>query len=286
MSDRLEDRRTSLIWVHSSIDDMTNLSPNAMRVYMHLVRRANGQGVAWPSYQSVGDHCFSSISDKPATRKSFARSAIDQLIEAGLIRKEERIREDGSQTSNAYVLVNPDPSTPVLNKHPHANEGTPRAYKAPVEGNSIEGNPNKKDDEDNARARGDAAVFKAWTENIPGTMTPILSERLHDLTDECGERAVIHGIVASVEAGARNFNYIAKCARNHAAGVEPATRHIEHRRQHNGKGKQGFGAGSQPTDGGDHIELDPEIQRRMDEQRERRKAEGSTYFNRTNLQLS
>jgi hypothetical protein len=76
------------------------------------------------------------------------------------------------------------------------------------------------DDDDNARKGGDGAVFKAWAENIPGTMTPILSERLHDLTDECGIPAVIHGIVASVEAGARNFNYIAKCARNHAAGKE------------------------------------------------------------------
>jgi hypothetical protein len=151
MSDRLEDRRTQVLWVHSSIDDMTNLSPNAMRVYMHLVRRANGKGVAWPSYQSVGDHCFISVSDKPATRKTFARNAIDQLIEAGLIRKEERLREDGSQTSNAYVLVNPsESSTPMPIKHPHAYEGsphadisTPHAYKASNEGIPLEGNTNE-----------------------------------------------------------------------------------------------------------------------------------------------
>src|SRR6187549_2505188 len=101
MSDRLVDGRTGPLWVHSSIDDMTNLSPNALRVYMHLVRRADKNGVAWPSYQTIGDHCFASVSEKPATRKTFARNAIDELIAAGLIRKEERVRDDGGQSSNA-----------------------------------------------------------------------------------------------------------------------------------------------------------------------------------------
>lgn len=152
MSDRLVDERTQLIWVHSSIDDMTDLSPNAMRVYMHLVRRADAKGVAWPSYQKIGDHCFASVSEKPATRKTFARNAVDELIAAGLIRKEVRIREDGGQSSNAYTLINP--STGVLlstggayKGMAHAKLSTPRAYQAPEdntnEGNPIEGNPFK-----------------------------------------------------------------------------------------------------------------------------------------------
>jgi hypothetical protein len=154
MSDKLFDGRTQLIWVHSSIDDMTNLSPNAMRVYMHLVRRADKSGVAWPSYQKIGDHCFSSVSDKPATRKTFARNAIDELIEAQLIRKEERIRDDGGQSSNAYTLVNPSMgvllSTGGAYKgRGHADIDTPRAYQAPEdntnEGISNEGTPFKVD---------------------------------------------------------------------------------------------------------------------------------------------
>lgn len=223
MSDKLIDARTQLIWVHSSIDDMTNLSPNAMRVYMHLVRRADKNGVAWPSYQKIGDHCFASVSDKPATRKTFARNAIDELIEAGLIRKEERIRDDGGQSSNAYILVNP--SMGVLLSTGGAFISTPRAYQAP-EDNTNEGNPIK--DDDNARAKGDEAVFTAWAENVPGTMTPILAEKLHELIDECGAPSVIHGIVVAVEAGARNYKYIAACARNHAQGNE-APQRAQHR---------------------------------------------------------
>lgn len=216
MSDKLIDARTQLIWVHSSIDDMTDLSPNAMRVYMHLVRRADKNGVAWPSYQKIGDHCFASVSDKPATRKTFARNAIDELIEAGLIRKEERIRDDGGQSSNAYILVNP--SMGVLLSTGRAYEDTPRAYQAP-EDNTNEGNPIK-DDDDNAQARGDEAVFTAWAKNVSGVMTPILAEKLHELIDECGVLSVLHGITAGVGAGARNYNYIAKCARNHAQGID------------------------------------------------------------------
>lgn len=144
MGDRLEDERTQVLWVHSSIDDMTNLSPNAMRVYMHLVRRANADGMAWPSYQKIGDHCFASVSDKPATRKTFARNAIEELIAAELILKEERVRDDGGQSSNAYILANPKPSMGVLLSTGGAYKGMARAYQAP-ELNTIEGTPIKKE---------------------------------------------------------------------------------------------------------------------------------------------
>lgn len=216
--------RSLPLFVHSTIDDLTDLTPNAMRVYMHLTRRADADNVAWPSYQAIGDHCFKSVSDNPATRKSFARKAIDDLIEAGLVSKQAREREDGGQTSNGYALATIETTVPPMPiKHPpmpismDVPISTPHAYKAPKI-TPIEDTPI--DDEDNAR-KAHGSVFKAWSENIPGTMTPILGDKLHELIDECGPPAVIYGIVASVESGARNFKYIAACARNHAAGKEP-----------------------------------------------------------------
>lgn len=214
--------RSLPLFVHSTIDDLTDITPNAMRVYMHLTRRADADNVAWPSYQAIGDHCFKSVSDNPATRKSFARKAIDDLIEAGLVSKQAREREDGGQTSNGYALATIEMAAPpVPIKHPpmpismDVPISTPHAYKAPKitpnEDTPID------DDEDNAR-KAHGSVFKAWSENIPGTMTPILGDKLHELIDECGPPAVIYGIVASVESGARNFKYIAACARNHASG--------------------------------------------------------------------
>lgn len=217
------------LFVRSEIDDMTDLTPNAMRVYMHLARRADASGVAWPSYQAIGDHCFKSVSENPVTRKSFARRAVDELIAAGLVSKEAREREDGGQTSNGYKLspvdskVDPMPidtgmliDTPMLTAHPPMPIDTPHAYKAP-NNTPIEDTPNSKPDGDSARARmGD--VYGVWSRNIPGMMSEILGEKLADLVQECGEPSVIYGIEASIEANARNFKYVAACARNHAAG--------------------------------------------------------------------
>ena len=215
-----KDQRALPIFIHGVIDDMTDLPPNAMRVYMHLARRADADGFAWPSYQAIGDHCFKSISDNPSTRKSHARNAIDDLIEAGLLSKHAREREDGGQTSNGYRLSTVDSvAPPMLNRQDPCLSST--------KDTPIEVTPFKRsDDDDNAREREQkhGAVFTAWAENIPGTMTPILADKLHDLIDECGPASAIYGIITGVEAGARNFKYIATCARNHAQGKEPPSR--------------------------------------------------------------
>ena len=84
---RLVDKRDLPIFIHSTIDDMTDLSPNAMRVYMHLARRADKSGVAWPSLQSIGDHCFKSVYKHPDSRRKHAIAALDELIQAKLIHK-------------------------------------------------------------------------------------------------------------------------------------------------------------------------------------------------------
>lgn len=55
-------------------------------------------------------------------------------------------------------------------------------------------------------------------------MSEILGGKLADLVDECGEPSVIYGIEASIEANARNFKYVAACARNHAAGKDAPTK--------------------------------------------------------------
>lgn len=214
------------IFVNSSIDDMTDLTPNAMRVYMHLVRRADGDSVAWPSYQAIGDHCFKSVSDNPVTRKSFARRAVDELIAAGLLNKEAREREDGGQSSNAYKLTPVDSKRdpmPIKHGGAYRHGGVP-IKQAPcllsTKDTPIEDTPNYKPDGDSARARM-GGVYDVWARNIPGMMSEILGSKLADLVDECGEASVIYGIEASIEANARNFKYIAACARNHASGKPP-----------------------------------------------------------------
>lgn len=103
MSIELRDERSVPIFIHSAVDDMTTLSPNAFRVYAHLSRRAGSNNRAWPSYQTMGDHCFSTVYSNADVRKRHAIAAVKELIEAGLIRKAER-KNALKQLTNLYVL--------------------------------------------------------------------------------------------------------------------------------------------------------------------------------------
>ena len=144
MSNQVEDRRKLPIFIHSVIDDMTDITPNTMRVYMHLTRRAGKDGFAFPSYQSIGDHCFGSVSDNSSTRRSMARKAIAELIFHKLIEKRARIAEDGDSDSNGYILL--DVGVPIdtgmPNKHtgvPNKHTGVPIGTKdTPIEGTPLE----------------------------------------------------------------------------------------------------------------------------------------------------
>lgn len=271
----------------SQVWEQASVGGSELLVLLALADYANDDGTSiYPSMPAIAEKSRLSVDQ--------ARRVIHKLTKQGVIELVEQGGwVNGRNRSNEYRIVLD--ARGVLASYKGGTctgtRGGTRAgastVLAPVqEDPSLEPSvkPNT-DDDDNARARGDAAVFKAWAENIPGTMTPILSEKLHDLTDECGVPAVIHGIVASVEAGARNFNYIAKCARNHAAGVEPAKQASggDYRRHRNGTSRQDNRAGSRQDNGGDTVKLDPDIQRRMDQLRLRRQAEGSAFYNRENL---
>lgn len=94
------------IFVHSEIDDL-GLTTNAFRVYAHLARRAGKDNVAWPSYSTIGEHCFRASYPKAqeATLRRRAIEAVSELKERGLIEVEQRRRDDQGHTSNAYRLL-------------------------------------------------------------------------------------------------------------------------------------------------------------------------------------
>lgn len=185
---KLHDARKLPIFIHSQIDDMTDLTPNAMRVYMHLARRADKNGVAWPSYKSIGDHCFKSVSDNPATRKSFARKAIDDLVAAGLIERRARKDEDGSHSSNDYILLDPmSIDTPMLNKHTPMPIDTPLCListkDTPSEDTPIEGEREGERGAALAPAHHPAVqVFREVWQRYPSkAQMPIIAQAVEDM---------------------------------------------------------------------------------------------------------
>ena len=223
------------IFVHSTIDDMTNPTPNALRVYMHLARRAGRDGVAYPSYQSVGDHCFSSVSKNAATRKSFARRAIGELLDAGLITKQVAFDDAGDYSSNRYrIEPNPKPAggvsidtgMPIDTGYAYRHTGVPIGTKgSPSEDTPVEEEANvvasEPTPEPTPEPTAPAAAAKsqptrdAWIveyENTWGMMvaSPYIAEQIIDWQSRVTFPAWQHALRESTRANARNWRYLSR----------------------------------------------------------------------------
>lgn len=68
----------------------------ARAVYMYLKDRAGKGPDCWPAVNTIAD-------DLQLSRSTVKR-ALHDLVEAGLIEKESRYRENGSRTSNRLIL--------------------------------------------------------------------------------------------------------------------------------------------------------------------------------------
>jgi hypothetical protein len=82
------------------------LTIDAFRVYAELKRYASKAGGCFPSYKKLGD-CFrgSYPKSKDALLRQKAIAAVKELVGWGLVRKEERRKDDESLTSNQYILT-------------------------------------------------------------------------------------------------------------------------------------------------------------------------------------
>jgi len=72
------------------------LPHRARAVYMYLRDRAGKGSDCWPAVKTIADHLQLS--------RSTVKRALHDLVSAGLIEKEVRYRENGSNTSNRLIL--------------------------------------------------------------------------------------------------------------------------------------------------------------------------------------
>lgn len=72
------------------------LSHRAKAVYMYLYDRADAEGKCWPGIKTIA-------ADLGLSRSTVKR-ALNDLVDKGYLRKEERHRPNGSLTSNLYTL--------------------------------------------------------------------------------------------------------------------------------------------------------------------------------------
>lgn len=74
-----------------------DLPHRAKLVYVYLHDRCDKEKKAWPGINRIA-------SDLSLSRSTVKR-ALNDLVKAGLIRKEPHFRENGSATSNRYYLL-------------------------------------------------------------------------------------------------------------------------------------------------------------------------------------
>lgn len=72
------------------------LPSRAKIVYMYLKDRSNAEGECWPAIKTIAKDTSLSMST--------VKRAIADLIRCGLLKKESRYRENGSNSSNRYFL--------------------------------------------------------------------------------------------------------------------------------------------------------------------------------------
>ena len=72
------------------------ISHRAVAVYLYLADRANKQGECWPSIPTIAEDLKIS--------ESTVRRAVKELKKAGLLKTEQRFRQNGGKSSLCYKI--------------------------------------------------------------------------------------------------------------------------------------------------------------------------------------
>lgn len=115
IKDTISDRRKSpTVWLSVAVDDI-RMSSDAFRIYFHIVRRVGKNEKAWPSYRSMGTHCFPELKEDSARIKAI--KAVKELITLNLIEVEKNQTATGFHSNNYYLTDDSEwkiPSSPTL----------------------------------------------------------------------------------------------------------------------------------------------------------------------------
>ncbi|MEY3067528.1 MAG: hypothetical protein RLZZ532_4320, partial [Cyanobacteriota bacterium] len=115
IKDTISDRRKSpAVWLSVAVDDI-RMSSDAFRIYFHIVRRVGKNEKAWPSYRSMGTHCFPELKEDSARIKAI--KAVKELITLNLIEVEKNQTATGFHSNNYYLTDDSEwkiPSSPTL----------------------------------------------------------------------------------------------------------------------------------------------------------------------------
>jgi|LSQX01.3.fsa_nt_gb hypothetical protein len=188
------------------------ISEHAKIVYLYLCRCADSEGQAFPSYSTIAKKC--SISRRTAI------NAINELKQARILSVEERVRADGSLTSNLYTIYDEPQTEKIESKntlvqdvhHPSApgapplvqdvhHPSAPGAQEVlPTEGLPIINNnikSNKNEEVTNTQTKDDVVVnkqvkkiYKELKPQIDNQVGKISKKQLTNLIEVAGPDAI------------------------------------------------------------------------------------------------
>ena len=130
----IKDKRRTFTMVDDLIVDDEELSWKAKVVYLVLANYSdNTSGECWPSVKS--------ITKKAGTSKSSVEKGLKELADKDYILRKKRFRENGSQTSSLYILI--DLYDHKRNKEVYSKSGGCISKKRGVHSNEVGGASHK-----------------------------------------------------------------------------------------------------------------------------------------------
>lgn len=172
------------------------------------------------------------------------RSALKELEETAYLLRIKRKGERGRFEWDTYVYDEPQKSAPPQDDFPPMEnppmeppqDGFPPVDCPPMENPRVENRtlistnristekqllPQKRVNGGSKaeKAKEIGAVHRCWQDNMPGTITPIIGEKINDLIDDYGAEAVIRAIGVAVNAEARSMRFVEGVLRKEKTGT-------------------------------------------------------------------
>lgn len=112
----IQDRRRPFTQIDDLIILDTSLTMKAKMAYVVLAQHASKEAICWPSVKRIAELAGTSVGS--------IKRGLKELVDAEYIGREERVRDDGGQTSNLYILID-------LHNHPNKEQIFPPDHNDP-----------------------------------------------------------------------------------------------------------------------------------------------------------
>lgn len=197
-------RNPGFYQIHNAVldDHGAAIGPYGIALYNALCRFASYGGTSYPSHKTLGDLV--------GMGKVSVVKYLKVLQDHGLIKIENRTSEHGDPDSNLYTVLDYVGKGVVhdVNHLVHqVNQGSTPGEPGVVHDVNTN-NTHLKNTQLPTPRPPLVEVVDAWRRNMPGTMTPMIEERVSALVEEHGQVDVLRAVEIAVAQNKRSLSYV------------------------------------------------------------------------------